>query len=557
MAALAAAAVGPLRRRAGLLLQLGRGGGRGGAQVRAQGDRQARDRRARGLVPRPHARRARRDRPAGEARGVRAARAGRHVRARERRRRRSRRRSGRRRGCILLEPIQGEGGVHPLDAGVRRRRARARRRARRAARLRRGADRRRPHRARSSPGEQLGVRPDAVTLAKGLANGLPIGCLLVADDAAGAFEPGRPRRAPSAATPSPAPRPAPSATTIDDELLADVRAQGRVACRGAAERCAAVVEVRGAGLLLGAELDRPAARRRRRVPRARPARRLGGRADAAPHAAADDHRRRGRPGARDPRGGARVSTSSSGRARSCASSRSSELSTQAELAEALREQGFDAVQTTVSRDIAQLGLVKVRERGRQARLRAARRRRPRPAERADGGAPALGARARRRAATSSSSTTPPGYANALARAIDARAACPTSPARSPATTRSSSPPARASGRRARRRAAPPPGRRHMTRNRRARLLGRARHELRDRVAEGGLRLRRGRRRARRRRPGRGLRAGVRARHARQAPTTSSCSTARTSSPTSRWRRRCSRTRSTRASTRSSRRSRGP
>jgi transcriptional regulator of arginine metabolism len=39
-----------------------------------------------------------------------------------------------------------------------------------------------------------------------------------------------------------------------------------------------------------------------------------------------------------------------------------ELSTQAEVAEALREEGIDAVQTTVSRDIAQLGLVKVRNR---------------------------------------------------------------------------------------------------------------------------------------------------------------------------------------------------
>jgi transcriptional regulator of arginine metabolism len=36
------------------------------------------------------------------------------------------------------------------------------------------------------------------------------------------------------------------------------------------------------------------------------------------------------------------------------------LSTQAELAEALRESGIEAVQATVSRDIAQLGLVKVR-----------------------------------------------------------------------------------------------------------------------------------------------------------------------------------------------------
>jgi transcriptional regulator of arginine metabolism len=40
--------------------------------------------------------------------------------------------------------------------------------------------------------------------------------------------------------------------------------------------------------------------------------------------------------------------------------REQELSTQAELADALRGQGFEAVQTTVSRDISELGLVKVR-----------------------------------------------------------------------------------------------------------------------------------------------------------------------------------------------------
>ena len=37
------------------------------------------------------------------------------------------------------------------------------------------------------------------------------------------------------------------------------------------------------------------------------------------------------------------------------------LATQEEVAAALRERGFDAVQTTVSRDIAQLGLVKIRD----------------------------------------------------------------------------------------------------------------------------------------------------------------------------------------------------
>lgn len=42
--------------------------------------------------------------------------------------------------------------------------------------------------------------------------------------------------------------------------------------------------------------------------------------------------------------------------------RTQELATQAEVAAALRELGHDVVQTTVSRDIAELGLVKVRAR---------------------------------------------------------------------------------------------------------------------------------------------------------------------------------------------------
>jgi transcriptional regulator of arginine metabolism len=40
--------------------------------------------------------------------------------------------------------------------------------------------------------------------------------------------------------------------------------------------------------------------------------------------------------------------------------RDRQISTQAELAAALHDAGFDAVQTTVSRDISELGLVKVR-----------------------------------------------------------------------------------------------------------------------------------------------------------------------------------------------------
>ena len=93
------------------------------------------------------------------------------------------------------------------------------------------------------------------------------------------------------------------------------------------------------------------------------------------------------------------------------------ISTQAELAEALRVDGHEAVQTTVSRDIAELGLVKVRA----------------PSGRLVYAAPgagdvdrlrAIGAAMRRYAIGLEIAgqlvivKTPPGYASALAQAID-------------------------------------------------------------------------------------------------------------------------------------------
>lgn len=93
------------------------------------------------------------------------------------------------------------------------------------------------------------------------------------------------------------------------------------------------------------------------------------------------------------------------------------LSTQAELAAALREAGFDVVQTTVSRDVAELGLGKVRA----------------PSGRLVYAAPgtsdadrlrAIGAAMRRYALAAEAAgglvilTTPSGYANALAQVID-------------------------------------------------------------------------------------------------------------------------------------------
>jgi transcriptional regulator of arginine metabolism len=93
------------------------------------------------------------------------------------------------------------------------------------------------------------------------------------------------------------------------------------------------------------------------------------------------------------------------------------LSTQAEVASALRDTGFDVVQTTVSRDIADLGLVKVR--APSGRLVYA----------SPGGTDsdrlrALGSAMRRYAITVEAAgslvvvMTPSGYANALAQAVD-------------------------------------------------------------------------------------------------------------------------------------------
>jgi acetylornithine/N-succinyldiaminopimelate aminotransferase len=104
--------------------------------------------------------------------------------------------------------------------------------------------------------EQAGVRPDLVTLAKGLANGLPIGCLLVGEGAAGGFEPGD-HGSTFGGNPVACAAAAAVCDAIDDELLANVRERSAQLASGLAA-LPAVGEVRGAGLLLGAELDRPA-----------------------------------------------------------------------------------------------------------------------------------------------------------------------------------------------------------------------------------------------------------------------------------------------------------
>jgi acetylornithine/N-succinyldiaminopimelate aminotransferase len=148
-------------------------------------------------------------------------------------------------GLILLEPILGEGGVVPLEerfvavasalppllcldevqVGIGRT-------------------------GTFFAFEQLGVHPDLVTLAKGLANGLPIGALLVADQAAGAFAPGD-HGSTFGGNPVAAAAASAVVGAIDDELLANVRARGSELVAGLGEL--PVRNVRGRGLLVGFE----------------------------------------------------------------------------------------------------------------------------------------------------------------------------------------------------------------------------------------------------------------------------------------------------------------
>ncbi|HXV34778.1 MAG TPA: acetylornithine/succinylornithine family transaminase [Gaiellaceae bacterium] len=158
-------------------------------------------------------------------------------------------------GLVLMEPVLGEGGVVPLEPAF----------------LEAAAALAEEHDAllafdeiQTGVGrtgtffawEQAGVRPDLVLLAKGLANGLPLGCLLVADEAAGEFEPGD-HASTFGGNPVACAAACAVCDAIDEDLLASVGGRGEE-LRTALGELGAVRESRGRGLLVGAELDRPA-----------------------------------------------------------------------------------------------------------------------------------------------------------------------------------------------------------------------------------------------------------------------------------------------------------
>jgi acetylornithine aminotransferase len=157
--------------------------------------------------------------------------------------------------CILLEPIQGEGGINP--AGERfLEHARELADAHGALLVFDEVQTGMGRTGSFFAWQQLGVKPDAVTLAKGLANGLPIGALLVSSEVVGGFAPGD-HGSTFGGNPVASAAACAVVETIDDELLADVARKGAVFASRLG-KLPSVVEVRGAGLLLGIEIDRVA-----------------------------------------------------------------------------------------------------------------------------------------------------------------------------------------------------------------------------------------------------------------------------------------------------------
>jgi acetylornithine/N-succinyldiaminopimelate aminotransferase len=161
--------------------------------------------------------------------------------------------------AVLVEPIQGEGGIRMLDIHY-------------LEQLRQICDQQDwllmldevqcgiGRTGKWFAFQHTGIAPDVMTLAKGLGSGVPVGACLAAGKAAGTFGPGNHGSTfggnPLACT-------AASATLEimeQDKLLAHAAAMGEFLLGGFRERLggvAGVTEIRGQGLMIGIELDKP------------------------------------------------------------------------------------------------------------------------------------------------------------------------------------------------------------------------------------------------------------------------------------------------------------
>ena len=163
--------------------------------------------------------------------------------------------------AVLLEVVQGEGGVRPLDAEV----VRAAREACDAHGALLIADEVQTGIGRTGPWfafQDTDVVPDVITVAKALANGMPIGACIAHGEAGRVFEPGD-----HATTFGGNPVTCAAANAVIDtiereRILTTARARGVRLSEGLQRFVGFVpfaIGVRGKGLLLGLELDRPVA----------------------------------------------------------------------------------------------------------------------------------------------------------------------------------------------------------------------------------------------------------------------------------------------------------
>jgi predicted acetylornithine/succinylornithine family transaminase len=158
--------------------------------------------------------------------------------------------------AVLLEPIQGESGVHVLDDELLT--------AARAACDEHGAalvfDEIQTGMGRTGTlwaYEQTRVRPDLMTSAKALGGGLPIGALVTGPELADVLAPGDHGSTFAGGPVVAAAALAALEATDDERLLAQVREHGAQLAAGL-ERLPHVLAVRGRGLMLACELNVPA-----------------------------------------------------------------------------------------------------------------------------------------------------------------------------------------------------------------------------------------------------------------------------------------------------------
>ena len=161
--------------------------------------------------------------------------------------------------AVLLEMIQGEGGVNVADAEFQR--------ELRAICDDKGwlmmCDEVQCGMGRTGKWygwQHAGTRPDVMTLAKGLASGVPIGACVTAGNARGLFGPGNHGSTFGGNPLACAAGLATFDTIVDDKLMDNAIAIGDLIRKRMAEALAdvaGVVDIRGQGLMIGVELDRP------------------------------------------------------------------------------------------------------------------------------------------------------------------------------------------------------------------------------------------------------------------------------------------------------------